>query len=145
MLSSALNKECVAVSIKIFPWSNPVQVHILTSPHPYCNVWICSWANIHRTRTTFFVIQISHSDEQQMLIPIWESELDEWWCLFISCHMCKKLYLFSAERHPLSEHLRLCFNFPKSWEPIINAYWAFCQEEKLCNSRFFNTQLCVMY
>ncbi len=39
------HKECVAVSISICPWSNPVQVDILTSPHPYCMPWCMSLVN----------------------------------------------------------------------------------------------------
>ena len=62
------HQECVAVSINTCPWSNPVQVGILTSPHPYCMPWCMSlvkgdsswekvwerkWDPTHKTETLF--------------------------------------------------------------------------------------------
>ena len=44
-------KECVAVSINICPWSNPFQVYILASQHPY-------WDPTHETETLFLYYSI---------------------------------------------------------------------------------------
>ncbi len=69
-------KECVAVSINICPWSNPVQVDILSSPHPYCTPWCMSSVNS--------VQQWKESDQMRLRIghvkcPFWEKLRSDTW------------------------------------------------------------------
>ena len=49
-----------------------------------------------------------------------------WWCLFMTHHVYRKLYLFCAWRHLLSEHLSFCLTFPSNWEPLTKE----CHKEK---------------